>query len=93
MNRRSFFTRLAKAAVIAAAAPIIIREAMARSVQPDERFNWDRINAEIRELYRARKDRGTIEIYVDADFAEKFKLAMAEYYKEGAVWDISEEYD
>jgi hypothetical protein len=57
MNRRSFFTRIAKAVVIAAAAPILIREVIAAELTSKKLLNLQELHQCVFDLMRARRAR------------------------------------
>lgn len=74
MNRRSFFTRIARAAVIAVAAPVILREAICAELKFDlnaYRKAWAEFDAEwcLRESFRM------------ARLADSYERAIAYYHE------------
>lgn len=84
MNRRSFVTRIAKAFVIATAAPTIVAESIRRSL-PTHKPPLD-LQEFLATTYRlARQRRGqTIDIWVDSAYAAEFLAGCIRYYKDHA---------
>lgn len=80
MNRRSFFSRFAKAAVIAVAAPTIVAETLKRSL-PAHKPPLD-LQEFLATTYRlARQQRGqSIDVWTDSDYAAQFQAACIRYY-------------